>query len=1190
MSYPCPGTPWPFVALAAGLWWEGQTNGMAQAGGSASTGPTHVVLLELENSVEVRRAGARVWDAGTTNQVLYPGDQVKTGERSRAVLRLSNLTLMRVGELSYLEIPEPEPAGRVGLNIFKGIYYFFHRDKPGDLQIRTPAISAVVRGTEFNLEVAESGKTVLSLVEGGLRATNEFVSIDLRDGESIEAAGGASVARTAVLDATRAIQWCLYYPAVLDLAEIPLRAEEERAFKDSLAAYRRGNLPRALALYPPDRKPVSPAEKIYRAALLLSVGQVAEAEGLLDSAQSGDAADPEQAAVAPLGPALRKMIAATRFQDSPPASHLNLATEWLAESYARQSRSDLKGALAAARAAAEKSPGFGFARARVAELEFSFGRTAEASRALGDSLESMPENAQARALQGYLDAARNRLDDALRAFDAAIALDGALGNGWFGRGLCRIQRGDVAGGLEDLQTAATLEPQRSMLRSYLAKAYSESWDDARAAREIARAKRLDPADPTPWLYSALIAEQENRINPGVRDLETSRSLNGNRSLYRSRFLLDQDLAVRSANLAALYRDAGMPDVSRHEASQAVAADYANSSAHLFLANSDDALRDPRLIDLRWETAAVSEYLLANLLSPPGAGVLSRTISQQEYSRLFERDRPHVSVSAEYLSGGDWVQNGAVFGKTGNLGYALESSYRSENGQRQNDDLDQLNLSLSLKQQLTAQDAVYIQAVDFRSESGDLAQYYDPADANPRLRVKEEQQPLLLAGYHREWTPTLHTLVLASRLADRFDVRNPTQPVLLLGRDASNHVVLIAKPSLPAAALEYSSDVEIYSGEIQQIWQGESQGAILGVRYQAGRFDTQSRLGDSSATLVGDESMTVPVPVSTPALDQDVSTDFERLSVYGYHQWRPFEPLVLTAGLAYDRLLFPANFRQAPLADGSLRNDKVSPKAGILWTPTETTTFRGSYTRSLGGAGIDQSFRLEPSEVGGFNQAFRSLIPESVAGSVANASFETAGVGADQRFPSGTYLGLEGAVLSSRASQRVGAFDLATTFPFAITPSATRQDLDFRERSVSAYIHQLLGNDWSVGARYRLSEAKLHDRFPEIPAAVSLGADVTEKATLQQLDVFVLFHHPSGFFGGADGLWTAQQNRGYSPALPGDSFWHVNAFTGYRFARRRAEVVLGLLNIGDQDYRINPLNQTRDARRHRTLTVSMKLSF
>src|SRR5262249_2189496 len=155
-------------------------------------------------------------------------------------------------------------------------------------------------------------------------------------------------------------------------------------------------------------------------------------------------------------------------------------------------------------------------------------------------------------------------------------------------------------------------------------------------------------------------QQYNRVNEGIRDLEHSQELNDNRSVYRSSLLLDQDRAVRSANLAAIYRDAGMFDVSVREASRAVTYDYANYSAHLFLANSYDQLRDPNLVNLRYETAIESEYLVANLLAPVGASAFSPLISQQEYSKLFERDRFGLISSTEYLSRGAWTESGAQY--------------------------------------------------------------------------------------------------------------------------------------------------------------------------------------------------------------------------------------------------------------------------------------------------------------------------------------------------------------------------------------------------------------------------------------------------------------------------------------------------------------------------------------------------
>src|SRR5207249_676094 len=108
-------------------------------------------------------------------------------------------------------------------------------------------------------------------------------------------------------------------------------------------------------------------------------------------------------------------------------------------------------ALAAARQAVAKAPASGFGWERVAELEFSFGRIDASVAALDRALELAPRNAQAIALKGFLLSAQNRIGEAIKSFDQAIALDGALANAWLGRGLCRIRRGDAEAGREDLE-------------------------------------------------------------------------------------------------------------------------------------------------------------------------------------------------------------------------------------------------------------------------------------------------------------------------------------------------------------------------------------------------------------------------------------------------------------------------------------------------------------------------------------------------------------------------------------------------------------------------------------------------------------------------------------------------------------------------------------------------------------------
>ena len=63
------------------------------------------------------------------------------------------------------------------------------------------------------------------------------------------------------------------------------------------------------------------------------------------------------------------------------------------------------------------------------------------------------------------------------------------------------------------------------------------------------AKGLDPLDPTPYFYDAIRKQTVNRPVEALEDMQTSITLNDNRAVYRSRLLLDEDLAARSASLA-----------------------------------------------------------------------------------------------------------------------------------------------------------------------------------------------------------------------------------------------------------------------------------------------------------------------------------------------------------------------------------------------------------------------------------------------------------------------------------------------------------------------------------------------------------------------------------------------------------------------------------------------------------------
>ena len=321
----------------------------------------------------------------------------------------------------------------------------------------------------------------------------------------------------------------------------------------------------------------------------------------------------------------------------------------------------------------------------------------------------------------------------------------------------------------------------------------------------------------------------------------------------------------------------------------------------------------------------------------------------------------------------------------------------------------------------------------------------------------------------------------------------------------------------------------------------------------------------------------------------VSSEFDRFSTYGYYELKPTDHLHLTLGLTYDYEHYPVNLGQPPLSNQETDKGRLSPKVGVDWTFPEGTRLRADYTRSMGGLINDSSTSIEPSEIGGFNQSFRSLIPQSAGfGTPPAATFETWGLGVDHKFPTGTYVDIEGQLLTSRGNQEVGGYFDPTPGTQVLSPLSQSQY--FQEKDAFASISQLICQDLSVGARYTLTAVDLTADF------YSPGAGMTypqhQNSTLNNLTFFGNFYTPCGFFSQIQYNWWSQDNNlnSLGAAEPDDQFWQLNLFGGYRFPRRHVEMAVGVLNLFNHNYNIDPVTYFLEQARNRTFVASLKLSF
>ena len=591
-------------------------------------------------------------------------------------------------------------------------------------------------------------------------------------------------------------------------------------------------------------------------------------------------------------------------------------------------------------------------------------------------------------LRGFENAANGKKNAAEQAFVKAIELAPNYPEAWLGKGLIEFNKGNKKQAQQDLIAAAALQPNNSILRSYLAKGFAENHEAPipfigdnsnglmkQALYELELAKQLDSADPTPWLYSSIMKRDSLRYNEALEDLEQSIELNDNRSLFRSQSLLDEDIAVRRSNLAEIYQEAGLPTQALAEAGKAIQNDYTNFAAHDFLARVYRERFDETNINQRNDTALANEFFLRNILAPVGAGIASQKISNQEYSSLFNEEGFSGTVAASYDSRERYNTSGFFAYQGANYEVALELEHEDWDDFYVNDDFESTTTQVHFRFEPTAQDRFYSLLIWNESEQGDLRALPDPdsvdsalqnytvingrtqytpsasssADVNPsygrntQLRVEEEQQPLFFNTYARQWNENHTSLFLYGWINTEQTIEDA-----LFDISSSSSFTSPATQKIYRASFDIEQDFDLHTFEWQHIWKGEKNQLIFGTRFQTGEIE------DDSDMLAAVNSL---IPIFTPtAIDSDGSSsfseDFERIAVYGQLSHELNDTFTIIAGLKYDAIEYPDGLGSIPRAESNEDESQLSPQAGFIWQLDPNWLLRGAYARSMSGYQIE----------------------------------------------------------------------------------------------------------------------------------------------------------------------------------------------------------------------------------------------
>ena len=558
------------------------------------------------------------------------------------------------------------------------------------------------------------------------------------------------------------------------------------------------------------------------------------------------------------------------------------------------------------------------------------------------------------SLAGFIQLGYRDFDKAFNLFSEAVKADPGFGDPHVGLSNIAFKNRNFSLGLTEMLTATLLEPRVSLYQSSLGKALYQTRAFDKALEVYDYAKTLDPNDPTPYLYKGIALSDLNRPGEAIQELNKSIQLNDNTAIFRSRLMLDRDLAVRNTDLARAYGQLGLSDWSFSKALTAVKNDPLSPSAHLFLSSAFQSTRQRT-------GAAASELLLYRLLAPANENTFS---VYSDYTPMFEM--PYIRTQVG-MGAGTWYDhigpiqdyNLEVFGGLPGLALDFYGAYSSDPGMRKiNSDTNSYFGIVEGKYEPTIKDSLLASYLYSNTLTGDTGSQNDYSYVtDPNLRWDDREQSVEGGFVHRfaPWSVFLAYFNYAhedwlktDRLYSSFiDYNNNMDP---------SHLYPIYEYFFDPT--NYHTYRDWHNIQLQQQMRLGDHTVIAGMDYFSGYLDyfyKDTAFAKAYSTQLG--LWIIPPPEIV--LDEKYNTPDDTFSVYMRDYWHITSKLLAEYGMSGD---FAQNSRTG--YSDTVHSVTANPFLGFDYELDQKNTLRLAFqqyvnTHSLFNASI------APTEVAGF---------------------------------------------------------------------------------------------------------------------------------------------------------------------------------------------------------------------------------
>ncbi|MBT3030922.1 MAG: FecR domain-containing protein [Candidatus Thiodiazotropha sp. (ex Codakia orbicularis)] len=804
------------------------------------------------------------------------------------------------------------------------------------------------------------------------------------------------------------------------------------------------------------------------------------------------------------------------------------AAAYMAQSYVNQAMFDIPAALANSKKAAELAPQNALAQARLAEVWLMTGHTRSAREAANQAITINPELSLAHTVLGFASLRDINLNAAETAFEKAIALDSAAPLPHLGLGLLEIRQGALESGRERIETSVLLDPNNALLRSYMGKAYYEEKRNDLAYQQFALAKELDPNDPTAWFYDSILLQTDNRPVEALHAQLHAIELNDNRGVYRSRQLLDKDEASRNVALGRIYNDLSFEQQARYQATDALAQDPGNHSAHRLLADSYvgfsnlDAARQSELLQSKL-TQPLNLDPLQPQLSNSNLGLLDgngpEDLSYNEYNPLFTRNGLALQLDASVSENDTWSNDAIVAGLYNRFAFSIGQFHTEADEVRKNTNYEQDIINGFLQFALSPDTSIQLELSESEVEKGDVSQRLLPEFSNIDNVLVYNEITSSRIGLKQALTSSTQILLSVIRKEQDFNSQDSSDPFVFAETDRDRTIDLYE-----ARFTNNNNNMTSWLAGISR--QNEDLESVLDLTYQP------------------------PFSCPLPSCIFDSQRDLSQVRAYAYLNYETGPRLMLTGG--------------ATLIDEENEFDddvkKVYPKLGIKYAPQIGSEIRVAAFRNRNSV-VEPSLyeTLEPTQILGFNQFYDGL-DQTDSWNYAAAY--------NHRFSNNLHMGVS--TLYRDLETKINILDLSTPFP-----SESRQSLEYNDKYANLWLNWTPNSQWGFGVEYSYNNYNLEEGLTAADSSI-LAPDGILKLETHKLPVSISHFHPSGIIGSLTTTYYNQKGNfidlsGFMTESGDDNGLITDLILSYRFPSRRGIVSIGVKNLFDEELNFEDRN-------------------